>query len=103
MRFYTIDVYNAWYRDSDPDASTAAYNKYLRYLDSIKRVLPENLRHLALLRGVDDGLIAEARHDRAAKRVNLILRCGDLQMGYYDLVLEYRDALITPDHEKVLA
>lgn len=74
-----------------------------RHLDEMRGVLPDHVLELATLQGVDDGLIVEVRHDKIERVLHLTLRCGDLQMGYYDLILTYKDADISPKHEKLLA
>ena len=77
--------------------------RYARHLQSLRGVLPANVLALAKLHGIDDGLIVQVRHDREHRRLTLILRCGYIQMGYYDLVLTYEDAVISPQDEWTLA
>jgi hypothetical protein len=42
-------------------------------------------------------------HVLSQQMLLLVLRCGDLQMGYYDLLLTYEDAVISPRDEWTLA
>ena len=42
-------------------------------------------------------------HDRQAKHLQITIRCGHLQMGYYDLVLDYFGARISDEHDQILA
>src|SRR5687768_9470955 len=56
-----------------------------------------------MLPGVDDGLVVEVQHQRPQKTLRMVLRCGDLQMGYYDLILTYEGASLTPRDEQTLA
>ncbi len=53
--------------------------------------------------GVDDGLVAQVRHNRINHVLTLVLRCGHLQMGYYDLVLTYEEVILLPQDEQMLA
>ncbi len=52
---------------------------------------------------MDDGLIVQVTFDRAGGRLTLIMRCGDLVMGYYDLVVTYKEAEMTPEDARLLA
>lgn len=44
-----------------------------------------------------------ARHDRPKRVLQIVLRGGHLQAGYYNLGLTYVGADISPEHESVLA
>ena len=100
MKFFTLQ----WYRkDKDEAQYSEAFDSYLQHLEVMKGVLPASVIELANLPGVDDGLIAEVRHDRLRRRLTLVLRCGHLQMGYYDLVLNYEGAEISKSDEWKLA
>lgn len=106
MKFFTVAVYRAWYY---PHSYPAEYNRmdtvrqYQSYLESLRGVLPSHVLALAHLAGTDDGLIVKASHNRDTQILEVTLRCGDLIMGYYDLVLHYEDAEISPQHERILA
>jgi hypothetical protein len=76
---------------------------YMRHLEQLRGTLPAHVWELAHLEGIEDGLIVEVSHNRAERRLKIILRCGYIQMGYYDLVLIYEDAEISLEHERVLA
>jgi len=104
MKFLTKDIYDSWYgRHEDDRPLDAACKAYRDYLATMAPAWPERIRALAELRGVDDGLVVEVHHIRSLNRLILVLRCGDLQMGYYDLVLSYDGAEISPEHELTLA
>jgi len=104
MKFFTPEVYRSWYNPNPTEhILMAAHCQYHRYIESLQSVLPSHLIALTQLAGTDDGLIVKAHHDRDAKLLEITLRCGDLQMGYYDLVLLYEDAEISPQHEQKLA
>jgi len=101
VRFFTLAMYHA----DDPGyrIQEAAYVRYRAHLDALRVTLPERTLDLGVLRGVHDGLMVRVFHDRDAQRLKLVLRCGDLQMGYFDLVVEHYGATISPEHDVVLA
>ncbi len=87
----------------DPNEWANFRDAYLRHLDQLSGILPDHVLELAYLEGIEDGLIVEVSHNRTERRLKLVLRCGYIQMGYYDLVLIYEDAEISLEHERVLA
>ena len=103
MKFFTGDVYNSWYSAYEDDSTLkAAFQHYYQYLEGLEGILPAHVLMLAQLPGVDDGLVVEVKHDRNQNVLVLTLRCGDLQMGYYDLVLQYEEADISSQDEQTL-
>lgn len=76
---------------------------YTSHLEAMRGVLPDDVLELATLPGVDDGLIVFVEHDRERRIFTLIMRCGDLQVGYFDLELVYEDAEISRTDEWILA
>jgi len=104
VKFLTLDAYNSEYGACD-DARTlrAAHEDYFRYLDALGDALPTRLLELARLGGVDDGLVVAVRHDRRQALLEITLRCGNLQIGDYDLVLRYEGAELSPADERTLA
>ena len=77
--------------------------RYARHLESLRGILPANVLALAKLHGIDDGLIVRVRYNREQRHLTLILRCGHLQMGYYDLIITYQDAVLSARDEWTLA
>lgn len=121
MRFYTLQRYeqtysldysnqdesaenadDEWDFDSDFQAQREAEAEYKEYLQTLNGKISPHLLELADLRGVDDGLIVEVHFIRSLSELVFVLRCGDSIMGYYDLVLRYRGATLTPEHERTL-
>jgi len=76
---------------------------YMCHLERLRGTLPAHVLELAYLEGIEDGLIVEVSHNRTEHRLKLVLRCGYIQIGYYDLVLLYEDVQISLEHERVLA
>lgn len=97
MKFYTLERYDAWYtydEEGDIVPLQDADREYTGRIESLRGVLSPDLIELATLEHVDDALIVEAHYSNALKRLTLVLRCGDLQVGYFDLVLTYKDAFL---------
>ena len=77
--------------------------EYLRYLHSLGNKIPDHIYSLVELEAVQDGLIVRARRISKGNILELTIRCGHLQMGYYNLTLRYLDAEISPDDDINLA
>jgi ribA/ribD-fused uncharacterized protein len=99
MRFFTHKYYfgssEAGYRD--------VWARYRRHLEEMEAVLPPEVVEVARLPSMDDGLVVQVEHDRKRGVLTLVMRCGDLQVGYYDLTVRYEGARITPKDEWHLA
>jgi len=103
MRFFTLAAYNHWHAEHDDEALDRVFSAYTAHLEAMAAVLPASVLELARLKGVHDGLLFRVRRDRGAQTLTLTLRCGDLVMGYYDLVLEYRAARMSTRHRRRLS
>ena len=104
MKYFTLDWYHRdRYNDGDEEYGRTAFERYKRHLEEMQSVLPAEALELARLRGVDDGLVVEVQHNRSEHVLTLTLRCGDNQMGYYDLIVGYEGATISPQDEQMLA
>lgn len=101
MEYFTLDWYHTV--DDNFDRQEAIYQQYLRHLDEMQGVLPTDVLALARLKGVEDALVVKVRHDRTRRVLSLTLRAGYIGIGYYDLVLTYQGAEITPEDEQTLA
>lgn len=104
MKFFTPDVRSSWYQRSEFELIEQAHEAYQSHLERLskkhhRRVIVD----LARLSSVGDGLIVHVKHNRKARKLSLTLRCGDSQMGYYDLIIHYTDASIDPEHDLALA
>src|SRR6267142_3705339 len=100
MRFFTLEFYRS---EIDEAGARQVFGRYSQHLEHMKGVLPEEVIALGRLGGVDDGLVVSVCRDVSHGKLRLIMRCGDLQMGYYDLALEYEDVGILPEHDQTLA
>lgn len=100
MRFFSKEVCDAF---DDAEAFSKVYGEYRQYLEGLRGVLPERVIELAEPSGMEDALVVQVNHDRERRVLRLVLRCGHLQMGYYNLVLTYEDAELLPEHDVALA
>ena len=66
-------------------------------------LLPVNMELLVTMKGMDDSLLVGVTKNNIHHTLTIILRSGDLSIGYFDLVLEYFDAVISPLDEWKLA
>ena len=103
MKFFTLQAYNQWYSSfKDNTLLMAAFAQNEHHLQALESALPAHLLTLARLAGVDDGLVIEVVFDRDLMRLQLKMRCGDLRIGYYDLVLNYKDVDLSYQDEVTL-
>ena len=94
MKFFT----RSWCDGDMSDADAEGVQQ--RYQDHLARIVPrlsDPVRRLATEVNVHDGLIRRIQFDPSSKTLCLELRCGDLQVGYFDLDLVYGEATLTPD------
>lgn len=100
MKFFTAEACRTF---QDAEAFETASKAYRRHVDALSgRLKPEALA-LAHEWGIRDGLVVRVVHGRRTEVMKLVLRCGDLHHGYYNLELTYRGASMLPSHDAVLA
>lgn len=92
MKYFTPEWHG--FGDADLDLSAeeeqAVVAAYRQHVAGLLPSMPPELRDLVQGRiSLHDGVVLDARLDGAAKELRLLLRCGDLQVGYYDLELRY--------------
>jgi hypothetical protein len=107
MKYFTDSVYSSWYSDQSGDLNDTEIKRanasYQRRLKALREVLPERTLAITQLPSVDDSLIDQVTHDREQRALCLTLLSGDLQVGYYYLVLRYFGATISDADERILA
>ena len=86
MQFFTRE----WMSELDDRKYKATIPAYKAHLDRISPLLPGTVWTLARGVNIHDGLIRSVDLRRKRRALKLALRCGDLQVGYYDLDLAYR-------------
>ena len=89
MNYFTPE----WHR-GDVDEHPA--KKYRAHLVPLLRQWPTPVRMLANSISLHDGLIRKFTWDTQEAALFLRLRCGDLQVGYFDLDLHYSGVVHSP-------
>lgn len=88
MRYFT----RAWATGELSQAETeSVIRAYRSHLANLIDRLPVALAEVATTSNLHDALLNRVTFDRPAARLNLSLRCGDLQTGYFDAILHYSE------------
>ena len=90
MKFFTRDWFNGEMPDEEHEK---AVPNYWSYFDSISKKFPYNILNLAKEISIHDGLIRKIIVDRTSTSIHLLLRCGNWQVGYFDLDIIYSGVL----------
>lgn len=86
MKYFTAE----WHRGDLSDADcTAVQEAYSKEIATLRPHLPPALVTLVDT-NLHDGRFRRVVFDHASKELTFELRCGDLQVGYFDLDLAYR-------------
>jgi hypothetical protein len=85
MKYFT----SAWARGELEDESGTAFAEYKKHLAFLLPQMPPDVRILATNTNLHDGMLLKKVLDTEQDTLLLILRCGDLQVGYFDLELHY--------------
>lgn len=93
----------AWHSGNldDETCSKMAWD-YKQHLANILPSLPPEVQTLATSINIHDGLLWKAEADPEQGLLRLALRCGDLQVGYFDLELEYQQVDFVPEMTEAL-
>ncbi len=99
MKYFTP----AWHRgDLDDKTSSKVPQDYKRHVADILFSLPPEVRRLATRINIHDGLLREVAVNLEQGTLRLTLRCGDLQVEYFDLELEYEQVDFVPELTEAL-
>lgn len=100
MRWFTDEAYAN--DDTDWDEVVAAYSAHLAV---IVPALPAALAAVATDARLDlhDGRFQEVTVDREAQKIVMVIDCGNLQVGYRRLTLQFDRAAVVPDNLQLLA
>jgi hypothetical protein len=91
MRFFT----RSWARgEPGPEAVEEVRRTYRSHIEGLIVRLPLAVEELATALDLHDALIRRVTVDRRAAVLRIELRCGDLQAGYFDAVLQYSGVLL---------
>lgn len=100
MRFFTLEIYHAFDRSVDGDEGllelTTALHSYQQHVETLTAILGPHLFTLSGAFLIDDALVARAKLDTVNGTLEPTLRCGNLQVGYFDVALRYEDVEIDP-------
>lgn len=105
MKFFTLEAYHS--TDDDKMESLEdwgqCYVAYDLHLENMREVLPDSLLEISSQNTFDDGLVTRVRHDKKKQKLEIRLRCGNLMINYYDMVLTYEGARISAKDDRMLA
>ena len=88
----------------DNETCSKMAQDYKRHLADILPDLPPEVQTLATSINIHDGLLREkAKADLGQTILRLVLRCGDSQIGYFDLELRYAEVNLSPQFMKDFA
>lgn len=96
MKFFTRDWCQGNLTDDEVQAVIFDYQRHLDTCD-----LPESVRALAHL-NPHDAYVLNFEHKPREGTLRLRLRCGDLQRGYFDAVLDFAEAILAPKDAETL-
>jgi len=89
--------------DDNKEAWVQYFQDREAHLNALRAVLPPHIIAIGEELGTEDGLIVKVSRSRGGKDIVLTLRCGNLHLRYFDWILTYKDAEVTPDDERTLA
>lgn len=99
MKYFTREWVNG---DLSEGEWSSVTQNYLAYLASVADQLPSQILELAFHTNLHDGLIQKAVLSIDNRQLELVVTCGDLQTGYFDVTLVYFGVTITPENWKSL-
>jgi hypothetical protein len=97
LKFFTRGWVHGDMTDEDAESVAPAYWQHLDAID-----LPQTVRNLATL-NPHDAYILDVENEPHANFLRLRLRCGDLQVGYFDASLSFSGVTIAPEQAAILA
>jgi hypothetical protein len=80
-----------WYEGDHEADQAVTVEAYWRHIDRIYDRLPPQARTLARDVNLHDGRFRAVIFDRPSRTLEIRLRCGDLQAGYFDLDIAYEE------------
>lgn len=100
MKYFT----EPWHRGELSDKKYYAVIKdYQQYLVRLLPYLPPDVQTLATGISLHDGLLWQIMADQEQSSLQLSLRRGDLQIGYFDLTLHYSQVIFSAIFTEELA
>jgi hypothetical protein len=93
----------SWCTEDDSEQVEYVRRAYAQRLDEIDEYLNPDLRTLARRISLHDCLFKGFGYDSSNDLIEIRLRCGDLQVGYFDLDLRYEEASLVGGYTPELA
>jgi hypothetical protein len=105
MKFFTLEAYHNTddYEMQSLESWMKCYRSYEDHLEAMKGILLDSLLAIASQEVFGDGLITRVRQDHQLQKLEIRLRCGNLQIDYCDMILVYKGAKLSPEHDQILA
>jgi hypothetical protein len=97
LKFFTPEWHGGKMSDEDAERIPAAYEAYIR---SLNPSLPDDALRLVHDISLHDGLLRRMR--RGSGMLEVVIRAGDQQTGYFDAELTYSGAEVSPPEERFL-
>jgi hypothetical protein len=97
LKFFTREWHGGDMPDAEADGIPTAY---LSHISSMGQSLPADARRLVYDVNLHDGLLRSIQ--RQSANLDIVLRAGDLQVGYFDAQLSYGGADIASGDEHFL-
>lgn len=92
MKFFTREWVNGEMAD---EATNSIVPSYFQHIETLH--LPQSIKDLANL-NTHDGYILDVKHVPTTATLRMRIRCGDLQVGYFDVKVTFLGATISLDH-----
>lgn len=96
MKYFTRGWIHGQTTDEKAAFVTAAYWQHVHGLE-----LPPAVRDLAFL-NPHDAYVLDVEHEPQSAQLRLRLRCGDMQVGYFDARMTFRGVTIASAHAEIL-
>src|SRR5262245_48358420 len=87
MKFLTREWHSGILNDNEYEDRYAMYQEHLV---TMRQRLPETFHSFLDDFGLHDGLIQQIIVDYKTAEILILLRCGDMQEGYFDAELSYQ-------------
>jgi hypothetical protein len=86
MKYFTREYQNGHLTDNEVDKRRFDYNLHI---NAIHSNLTDNIKSFIKEINLHDGIIQLVKVNRNSDNLSFMIRCGDLQVGYYDAEITY--------------
>jgi hypothetical protein len=106
MKFFTLKLYNLLGESIDGEGGLpefkAAFAQYQAHINKLSGLLEPDLVLFSEPFLIDDALLVSAELSRVLRTLDIVLRCGNLQVGYFDAEIHYGGVHMEPKDEEAL-